>query len=99
TLRGGKLAEFSERNGARVRRLFQKADLVQTPSLFLQREFEKRGFRVSYLPNPIELSQFPYQPVSSRQRSFSILWVRAFSEIYNPKIPILVLDLLAKDFP
>lgn len=99
TLRGGKLAEFSARNKGRVRRLFAKADLVQTPSLYLKSEFENNGLKICYLPNPIDLRQFPFKPLSSRQQAFSILWVRAFSEIYNPKMPVQVLALLAKEFP
>lgn len=99
TLRGGKLAEFNSKNAARVRRLFGKAERVQTPSLFLKDEFDKLGYNIFYLPNPIELKQFPYKSVIDRKRGSSMLWVRAFSDIYNPMIPVEVISMLVSEFP
>lgn len=99
TLRGGKLAEFNTKHAARVRRLFGKAERVQTPSLFLKDEFDKLGYDIFYLPNPIELQQFPYKSITERKRGSSMLWVRGFSDIYNPMVPVEVLSMLASDFP
>lgn len=98
-MHGGKLSEFGQKHPRRIRNLITKSDFVHTPSLFLKNEFGKQGIEVHYLPNPIDLSQFPHKSPLTRPRDFSILWVRAFSEIYNPKIPIEVIALLVKEFP
>jgi glycosyltransferase involved in cell wall biosynthesis len=97
TLRGGALSEFFQNNSGRVEKLFEKADYIQTPSLFLKFFFEKEGFNINYLPNPIDLSSFPYQRIQFKE--FSLLWVRAFTSIYNPQIPIKVLESLIQIFP
>jgi glycosyltransferase involved in cell wall biosynthesis len=99
TLRGGRLAEFSEDAPLRIHSLFSKAVRVQTPSLFLQEHFKKQGWAVKYLPNPLALSQFKPSAPSVERKAQTLLWVRAFSEIYHPEIPVQVLGLLLVDFP
>ena len=49
---------------------------------------------VNYLPNPISLINFKYD--RSNVTDNSILWVRAFDEIYNPKDAIYTLAYLEK---
>lgn len=96
TLRGGKLREFATTNNARISRLFRKADRIQTPSLFLQTYF-KNDFEIHYLPNPVDTEMFSFvQKVSSSCR---LLWVRAFSEIYNPQLAVLVLQKVLLKYP
>lgn len=97
TLRGGKLAEFYSQNEAAVNSVFSRADLIQTPSLFLKSYFENRGYNVLYRPNPIELSKFPYKEATGA--SFKILWVRAFADIYNPSLAVEALAEVVKKMP
>lgn len=97
TLHGGKLPEYFIGNKAIVNLVFKKASVIQTPSLFLKSFFEHQGYQVSYLPNPIDLDLFPYD--RDNLKKFSLLWVRAFTPIYNPDIPIRILERLIKCFP
>ena len=97
TLRGGKLAEFDSQNEDAVKSVFKRADLIQSPSLFLKSYFENKGYKILYRPNPIDLSKFPYQEVTSG--SFKILWVRAFTDIYNPSLAVESLVEVVKKMP
>ena len=88
TLRGGKLPEFYNKNKKNFIKVMQRASKIQTPSKYLQHNFTKVGLEVTYLPNPIELENFKFKPNPSKH---SLLWVRAFSEIYNPELAIKIL--------
>jgi glycosyltransferase involved in cell wall biosynthesis len=97
TLHGGMLPELYKKNNQKVNKVFKRAHILSTPSLYLQAFFNQNGFEVNYLPNSINLAQFPYngQLISN----YRMLWVRAFSDIYCPEIAIETLLLLKKQFP
>ena len=97
TLHGGKLVEFDELHNERIKKVFNRASLIQTPSLFLQSHFRKKGFEVNYLPNSISLNNFPFKRISVKP--YSLLWVRAFTSIYNPKLAIEILHELKNTYP
>lgn len=97
TLHGGALHEFTDKHKAKVLKVFSRADYIQTPSLFLKAYFEKLGFQIHYLPNPISLDDFPYQRKVINPHS--LLWVRAFTSIYNPALAIKSLYEVKKEFP
>ncbi len=97
TLRGGALVEFAEKHGDLVIQTLAKGNRIQTPSLFLKDYFDKKGLIVHYLPNPLELKNFPYN--REHVNKHSLLWVRAFTEIYNPHLPVETLFELRKTFP
>ena len=97
TLHGGALPEYTAKKKNFVLKVFDRADYIQTPSRYLKQYFHSLGMTVSYLPNPINLSRFQYD--RSVVKPQSLLWVRAFTSIYGPDIPIRVLSLLQKDFP
>jgi L-malate glycosyltransferase len=96
SLHGGGLHRHYEGRESAFTTLFNQTNL-QTPSLFLKEFFEGRRFAVNYCPNPILLNKFPYQ--RRAVRPYSILWVRAFADIYNPKMPVLVLKDVLQHFP
>jgi glycosyltransferase involved in cell wall biosynthesis len=97
TLHGGKLPEFYENNEKRFENLFRKASLILTPSKYIQKFFIENGFSINYLPNSINTNAFPFQ---WKQPSVpKILWVRGFTEIYNPELAILSLLIVRKEFP
>jgi len=97
TLHGGKLPEFFQEAPERVKRTFMRADYIQTPSLYLKDFFAKQDITVNYLPNSIDLSRFPYS--RENVKSHSLLWVRAFAEIYNPDLPVRILHEIKKTYP
>lgn len=97
TLRGGALPEFFIDNNERVQKVFARASVIQTPSLYLQDFFTNNGFKVNYLPNPINLDRFPYQRDSIKPHT--LLWVRAFTSIYNPDLAVKILFEVQKQYP
>lgn len=97
TLRGGKLAEFELEHSTRVSKVLNQAIYIQTPSLFLKEYFEGKGFQIHYLPNLINLEHFPYKRDSVKP--FSLLWVRAFTPIYQPDLAVILFDNVRKKYP
>lgn len=101
TLHGGKLLEFTEVNKTRVLKTLNRAYQIQTPSLYLLNYFKGFGLNIKYLPNPIDLELFRYQetPVDLFGDAPKLLWVRAFTSIYNPDLPVKILNIVKKDYP
>lgn len=97
TLHGGGLPRLAERTPRRVRHLLQIANAVTTPSRYLQQQL--RGFRsdIIYLPNGLNLGNYPFQLRKSPYPR--LVWLRAFHEIYNPVMAIEVVSLLKEKFP
>lgn len=101
TLHGGKLPEFTEANKTRVIKTFKRAYQIQTPSLYLLNYFKGFGLNIEYVPNPIDLELFRFQekPVVSFGDSPKLLWVRAFTSIYNPDLPVKILNIVKMEYP
>jgi len=97
TLHGGNLPSFFETNKDRIKSVFKRADHIQTPSLSLQEFFSKEGIKINYLPNLIDLSNFPFDRSSVKPKS--LLWVRAFNNIYNPELAIKAIYEVKKTYP
>lgn len=97
TLHGGRLNEFTKENPNRVKRVLNRANIIMTPSKFLQMAFKENGYNIDYLPNSINLENFPYKRDEIIKNS--ILWVRAFTEIYNPNLAIKILYEVKKTNP
>lgn len=95
TLHGGALHEYYPGRENIFKDLFENT-IVRSPSNFLKNFFGAQNLNVAYCPNPIQLTNFPYQ--RSEVKPFSLLWVRAFTEIYNPHVAVLVLQKIVQDF-
>lgn len=97
TLRGGAIPEELNERIEEYRSVLSQADYIQTPSRFLAAAIEdKLGIKAYYLPNPINLERFTPR---KETQGINLLWVRAFSEIYNPDLAIKTLSILKSDFP
>lgn len=63
------------------------------PSLYIQSEFEKHGyFNLICIPNSININNYPFK--KREYKTIKLLWVRSFSEIYNPLLAIRILKAL-----
>ena len=97
TLRGGAIPDELNQRTEEYRSVLSQADYIQTPSHFLAATIKnKLGFKANYLPNPINLERFKPRPET---QGINLLWVRAFSEIYNPDLAIKTLSILKANFP
>lgn len=96
-LHGGNLPNRLISNPLFCKMVFKNAHVNVSPSEYLKHHFEKFGIsNVICIPNSINLADYYYQ---KRQKfSPNLIWVRAFAEIYNPKMAIDVLCLLQKKY-
>jgi glycosyltransferase involved in cell wall biosynthesis len=97
-IRGGNFVNYFKRNESWIQRDLLNANSLISPSLYIINFFNRKGIHIDYLPNYIDQSKFPHNPNKLRN-PFSLLWVRAFSEIYNPLIPIRIINELKDQFP
>jgi glycosyltransferase involved in cell wall biosynthesis len=91
------LAERYQKDSKYLLKVFARADILPSPSLFLKDFFGKQGIDVDYMPNFIDLSLFPYD--RTNVQPYSLLWVRAFSPEYHPELAIEVLQNIIKKYP
>jgi glycosyltransferase involved in cell wall biosynthesis len=96
-MRGGNLPRFAHRWPGRVRRLLASAAVVTVPSTYLLEQMRDYRRDLHLLPNPLDLSVYTFQTRSKPEPS--LVWLRAFHEVYNPSMAPKVVALLAQDFP
>jgi len=96
TLRGGSIPDHYKNNKFIYEYLFKMSTSISSPSKFIIYNLPKK-LNINYLPNPIDKNIFK-PPLPSIKRS-NLLWVRAFSKIYNPETPINALKLLIIKYP
>ncbi len=95
-LHGGMLPEYFELNKDICSKVFNSVISIYTPSKYLQTYFTSLGFKINYLPNSIDTSKFPFETTPN---TYKILWVRAFTKIYQPSLAIEILEIVKKEFP
>ncbi|NAS29835.1 glycosyltransferase [Flavobacteriaceae bacterium R38] len=92
-LHGGNLENRLENNLKSCKKIFNHAQICVAPSLFLKDVFKKYGFKeIVHIPNPISIEE--YQFIKRDKLKPKLLWVRAFSKIYNPIMALQVVKLL-----
>lgn len=97
TLHGGNLPEFSKQHPGKVRWLLSQAEAVTVPSQYLQAAMQPYRNDLQLIPNALEISKYPFIERSDPQPT--LVWLRAFHEIYHPEMAIEVLEGLLDEFP
>lgn len=95
-LRGGKLYEIYNDFPKKLEFL-KKSNKIVSPSLFLTEFFNSKGFNIETLPNYIDNTNFPYKRENIKKHS--LLWVRAFNDIYQPELAIKTISILKQKYP
>lgn len=94
-LHGGNLPSRLKKNKSLSDKLFGKAHINVAPSKYMLQQFKDAGFHnITYIPNTIEISNYPFQTRNSVTPK--LLWVRSFSEIYNPQLALKIVEILKK---
>lgn len=97
-LHGGNLTARLKRSPRACESLFKNATLNIAPSYFIKEKFQQNGISgVQYIPNSLKIEEYSYKIRKSLKPK--LLWVRAFSEIYDPLMAIQSLEILLKEFP
>lgn len=96
-LHGGDLPSRLKKSRGLSRLVFKNAKMNVAPSEYLKSVFEDNGFTNTIcIPNTIEIKEYPFL---KRPLKPGLLWVRSFSEIYNPHLALKALKILLKDYP
>tara|TARA_R110002124_G_scaffold287089_1_gene470334 strand:+ start:111601 stop:112617 length:1017 start_codon:yes stop_codon:yes gene_type:complete len=92
-LHGGNLPKRLDNSPKVSRKLFNGAKQNVSPSQYLLEAFRSKGYEnCVYIPNSIELENYPY--LLRKDLRPKLLWVRSFAEIYNPMLAINALKKL-----
>ena len=96
-LRGGNLPNRLKVSPKTSRFVFRKAHKLIAPSRYLQNSFVNNDYETILIPNNIKIEDYKY--FERINYSPSLLYVRAFHDVYNPWMAIDVLYNLKKIFP
>jgi glycosyltransferase involved in cell wall biosynthesis len=95
-IHGGSIPGRVDKGAKRFYKALQRADVLVAPSVYLGEYFQKKQHNVRVIENPIDLSRLPFKAKSFiRPR---IIWMRAFTETYNPAMAIRVAKRMADKF-
>ncbi|WP_293875198.1 glycosyltransferase family 4 protein [Flavobacterium sp.] len=98
TLHGGNLPNRIIKSKFFSDMIFCNAYINIAPSYYLFEIFKKNGYvNLKYLPNSIELKLYPV--IKKTFCTPRLLWVRSFSNIYNPLMAIKVFIKVKRIFP
>jgi len=78
-------------------RVFRRAVALVAPSPFLPRALKPYGWPVRIIPNPVDISAYPFR--LRQQAAPSLLWMRSFYPYYNPHMALRVLRRLVAAYP
>jgi glycosyltransferase involved in cell wall biosynthesis len=96
-LHGGNLPARLIRNPKLSSFLFSHAFMNVAPSEYLYDVLRKHNFAVTYIPNNIEIKRYHFNKrLTVRPK---LLYVRAFSKIYNPQMALKVLGKVLEKYP
>jgi glycosyltransferase involved in cell wall biosynthesis len=97
TLHGGAMPEFMARFPKWTRRVLGRADVLLSPSPYLQRAAAEHGFAAQLIPNVLDLRQYPFRPRSVLKPR--LFWMRSFHDIWNPLMAVRVLRRVREVVP
>jgi len=95
--RGGNLGERYRQYPKVFHFLFNGADTIICPSVYLKNYFQEFPFNMQIIPNYIDLGRYKFKERSSIKPK--LLWVRSIHSIYNPAMAISVLGAVLKRYP
>lgn len=97
-LHGGNLGQRFQKISERVLNIFRKAEFNIVPSKFLMEQLQVfRLGKIRFIPNAINLKDYLFKKRKNLRPR--ILWVRAFDEVYRPRLAIETVEILLKSFP
>ena len=96
-LRGGNLPQRLKTNPYLSKIIFNYSLANISPSIFLKIEYEKYGYISKYIPNIIQIENYPFQ--LRKKCSPKLIWVRSMHKSYNPLMAIKVISELLKIIP
>ncbi len=96
-LRGGRLPSRYKNSKVSFDFILKRCHTIVSPSLFLKKCFSNFGYNIKYVPNFIDLNNYPFKFRNNCEPK--LFWVRSFHRTYNPILAIKVLSKLISSFP
>ncbi|RAJ17006.1 glycosyltransferase family 4 protein [Olleya aquimaris] len=97
-LHGGNLPIRLKNNPRLCASIFNKSFVNISPSGFIKSEFEAFGYsNIQVIPNSISITNYPF--TERTLDNVNLLWVRSFSNLYNPKLAVTILFQLKEIYP
>ena len=96
-MRGGNLPMRLVTNPYLSKIIFSHSLVNISPSIFLKKKFKKYSFKSRYIPNIIDIKNYPFQLRGNCNPK--LLWVRSMHKSYNPIMAVKVLSELIKNIP
>ena len=97
-LHGGNLPSRLQKNPKLCKLIFNNAQINVAPSLFLYNAFKAESYqKIIHIPNTLAIENYHFEKKDITVPK--LLWVRAFNDIYNPKMAIFVFNELKKTYP
>lgn len=97
-LHGGNLPSRLKKNPYLSNLVFNNATICVAPSNYLKTKFEELGYtNLVFIPNTVEINKYEF--LERINIVPNLLWVRAFSKIYNPAMAIEVFKLVKEKYP
>lgn len=96
-LHGGSLPVRLEDNPYFCNMIFRYSRTNVAPSGYLYDAFMRSGFSVEYIPNSIDIAAYDF--LERKKVRPRLLYVRAFSELYNPMMALDVVARLKEKYP
>lgn len=96
-MHGGNLPVFGPAHARRVKRVFDRADLLLAPSTYIAGVFRDWGYDVRIIPNVLSIERYRYRVRDSARPA--LLWMRTFHEHYDPILAIEAFALLSERYP
>ncbi|WP_310992262.1 glycosyltransferase family 4 protein [Aequorivita marina] len=94
-LHGGNLSKRLKNNPRLSKFLFGGSHTNVAPSKYMLKQFQQEGFQnLTYIPNSLAIENYPFK--SREVVEPKLLWVRSFSEIYNPLLALEIVERLLK---
>lgn len=94
-LRGGDLPNRLENSPKLSNIIFKNSYINIVPSNYLLKSF--KNYNTLYIPNSIEIKDYSFKKRDKFR--LKLLYVRAFSKIYNPILAIEVVNILKEEYP
>lgn len=96
-LHGGNLPQRFQNNEPSMRKTFTKAHAIVAPSNYLKQFFDQQGIPTLFIPNIIELNNYPFKEKQHFAPTF--LALRGFNKTYNPLMTLKAILLLKEQYP
>jgi len=96
-LHGGNLPYRLKTSPRLCAKLFNNSQMNLAPSGYLLEAFRSKGYKVEFIPNNIDINVYPYK--ERNEVKPNLLFVRSFSEVYNPYLAINAFSKIKSKYP